>query len=178
MDQTTEKILMETAEEVLASLAFTFVMPGEQETSDEDVLKAKVDFSGPFNGTLIAAAPVSLVPQLAQNMLGLEEEECTEDAQHDAMRELLNVICGNLLPRLAGREPVFNLTQPNVVNETEGETAEEKEPENPEAKVRLPLEEGWLELVFVTDRENTGAECARDANPGAARQGQDTPDSL
>jgi CheY-specific phosphatase CheX len=178
MDQTTEKILAETAEEVLASLAFTFVMPGEQETSDEDVLKAKVDFSGPFNGTLIAAVPVSLVPQLAQNMLGLEGEECPETAQHDAIRELLNVICGNLLPRLAGREPVFNLTQPNLVDETEDGAGDRNRPEVPDAKVRLPLDEGWVEFALVTDRKNTGAGCARDANPGAARQGQDIPDSL
>ncbi|MFH1550548.1 MAG: chemotaxis protein CheX [Planctomycetota bacterium] len=175
MDKTTEKILAETAEEVLASLAFTFVMPGEQETSDEDVLKTKVGFSGPFNGTLSVAVPVSLVPQLAQNMLGLEGEECPETAQHDAIRELLNVICGNLLPRLAGCEPVFNLTQPKLVNETEDEAGDRY---GPEAKVRLPLDEGWVELALVTDRKNTGAGCARDANPGAARQGQDTPDPL
>jgi len=152
MNQATEEMLSQSAEDVLAALAFAFVMPGEEEPVCDKIAKVFIRFSGPFSGTLYVTVPCEIVPQLAQNMLGLEDGECTESMQHDALRELLNVICGNLLPRLAGPEPVFDLSTPDV--SIEDCSVEQDQKDDPDVKVRLPLEEGWIEIALVTDREN------------------------
>ena len=150
MDQEAiETALSEAIEEVLASLAFAFVMPGEDIPPAGEVMLAEIDFTGPFNGTLRLTIPDELSPMLAENMLGIEQEECGEEIQHDALKELLNVICGNLLPRIAGTEPVFNLSSPRIV--TDEEAAESSGLEGAKSAVRLPLDEGWIGLAMRTD---------------------------
>ncbi|MDM8539151.1 hypothetical protein QUF70_20550, partial [Desulfobacterales bacterium HSG17] len=49
------------------------------------------------------------------NMLGIEEDETsTSEQQYDALKELLNVICGNLLPEIAGKEAIFKVGMPQI----------------------------------------------------------------
>ncbi len=69
-----------------------------------------VGFHGPLEGTLLISVYGDLLPTLAANMLG--EDEATERQQSDALGEIANVICGNLLPALAGFKAVFKLGSP------------------------------------------------------------------
>lgn len=105
--------------EVLEQLAFMFV---ELPDSDSDVapappdpVSANMSFRGPFSGTVILAVPREMAPVLAANVLGLDpDDELGLQAARDALKELLNVICGNVLTAIAGDEPVFDLTVPEV----------------------------------------------------------------
>ncbi len=66
-----------------------------------------------------------MCPEIAANVLGLEpDDEFVRERPGDSLKELLNVTCGNLLPALAGEEPVFDLTVPElrVITETEWES--------------------------------------------------------
>ena len=59
--------------------------------------------------------PAEMCPELAANVLGLDEDdEKVEEKARDALKELLNVSCGNILTELAGTEPVFDLSVPIV----------------------------------------------------------------
>ena len=40
---------------------------------------------------------------------------CPPEQQQDALKELTNVICGNLLPELNGTEPVYFISAPQIV---------------------------------------------------------------
>jgi CheY-specific phosphatase CheX len=81
---------------------------------------AAVDFEGRFRGTLAAAVSDETAEQLAGNMLGLEDGlSPSPERQEDALKELANVICGNLLPAIAGTEPVFHIGAPRVLTEDE-----------------------------------------------------------
>jgi len=104
---------------VLSDLAFLFADPAEAaglpETPPAPYWLARMTFSGPQSGGLELALPVSLAPQIAANMLGVEESECAQPGPgKDAVKELLNVICGQILTTVAGTEPVFDLSVPEV----------------------------------------------------------------
>jgi chemotaxis protein CheY-P-specific phosphatase CheC len=74
-----------------------------------------MEFAGPFTGALILMAPRAFCDQTAANVLGLEADEPeAQRGAEDALKELLNIACGNLLTTLAGEEPVFDLSIPKV----------------------------------------------------------------
>lgn len=111
--------LVEVTADTLEKLAFIFTFPAEEapvidEQSQEIV---RVDFSGPFGGGMELSLPSSALGELAVNMLGAEEgEDLSSEQQRDALKELINVVCGNLLPVLAGHAEEFNLRPPYMVS--------------------------------------------------------------
>lgn len=112
------ELLIKVFTRVVEDLAFMFTESPEE--SDEGPLgdafaKAYMDFRGPFNGTLSIVVPESMCAQIAANVLGLEpDDELFTRQPYDALKELLNVTCGNLLTAMAGEEPIFDLNPPEV----------------------------------------------------------------
>ena len=114
----TEQAMRSVVEETFASLAFMF--PVEPDTGaaapQEPTVWAAVDFSGPFRGSLLLSASSGMLEPLAANMLGLDEGiSPSPEQQQDAFKELLNVICGNLLPAIASPREVFDVFEPCMV---------------------------------------------------------------
>ena len=70
-----------------------------------------VSFNGPLSGRLVLRASSEILPGIAENMLGADGEY-SPAVQRDALGELANVICGNLLPMMGGAEAVFVLSAP------------------------------------------------------------------
>ncbi len=149
MKRQLERIIVEVAETTCESLAFMFPMPppedGADPDADEDALGASVEFSGPFEGVLAVTVPRQMLPHLAANMLGLAPDCTTAEQRHDALRELCNVVCGNLLPAIAGPDPVFEVSPPQVADD---------------ARVRKPpscvavtnwFDAGWVHAHFLVD---------------------------
>jgi hypothetical protein len=103
---------------VLEQLAFMFAEPAGRDAfaaPDGEWLALSMGFSGPLSGALQLAVPPGLCVALAANMLGMDDDdEEAADKGLDAMKEVLNVTCGNILTELAGTEPVFTLTIPEV----------------------------------------------------------------
>ena len=71
-----------------------------------------VSFNGPLSGRLVLRASSEILPGIAENMLGADGVY-PFDVQRDALGELSNVICGNLLPMIGGAEAVFVLSAPH-----------------------------------------------------------------
>jgi CheY-specific phosphatase CheX len=106
---------------------------------------AIVSFSGPLVGVLEVRIAGGLLPVLAGNMLGVEEAP-EESVVMDAFGEVANVICGNVLPLVAGPQAVFDLGAPQVSGSQatipgrqDGETA----------SLSMGLEGGRADLDFV-----------------------------
>lgn len=140
--------LHKVAEDVLEKLAFIFSFP-EEEREDPDpegVVGVGVTFSGPFNGILFMRIAKDILPELAGNMLGIDEDETTGELQHDALKELLNVVCGNLLPALAGKERIFNVGAPVI--HTDGGQGMKQEPVG---VARLDLEDRICDLMLFVE---------------------------
>ncbi len=104
--------------EVLEQLAFVFadVIEGDDiALPDEGFIHASMSFSGVSQGHAELALPQKLAAQITANILGLDDEEHIETQQHeDAVRELLNTICGRMLTAIYGEEQVFDLHVPKT----------------------------------------------------------------
>lgn len=112
-----KSVLGGVLENVLEQYAFMFCEPSEPEhmpEPDGSLLQVTMTFSGASRGALCVAVPQALAAELATNALGIDEEEQPEGAADDALRELLNIICGQTLTAVAGEEPVFDLSIPAV----------------------------------------------------------------
>ncbi len=118
MENEPKHVLKEVFGHVLEDYAFLFSETLEQAASQRvpgPYLQASMRFQGPFHGALALLAPESFSREVAANVLGLDmEDEQVARSAPDAVKELLNITCGNLLTALAGDEPVFDLTIPEV----------------------------------------------------------------
>ncbi len=112
---------------VLENLAFMFMETPEERdlpSGTPPYVEARMTFVGPFEGALTLAAPEAMCPELAANVLGLDpDDEFVRQRPGDSLKELLNVTCGNLLSTLAGDEPIFDLTVPELHSLSEEEWA-------------------------------------------------------
>lgn len=112
-EEAAEKMI-EAAIAGLERLAFIFAFPSEDPGKVEDPVKAEVSFKGALSGTMTLEMPSQVLPELAANMLGVEGEPPPVEKQYDALGETANVICGTLLPSLAGEAAVFDIGAPRV----------------------------------------------------------------
>lgn len=122
MTDNSNEIIDEVFCDIMESLAFMFgemVDKTEVEAPAANLVKAVMTFSGPNSGSIAIAVPETVCPEIAANVLGLDAEEDIDPADAlDALKEVLNVICGHVLTRMAGTEPVFDLSIPEVTTIT------------------------------------------------------------
>lgn len=112
MSNPLDVLLRDVARETFEQLAFILSPEDDAPAEPGDERTVCVTFRGPFSGALTITLSAPLLPTLAANMLGMEDAEITPNDHEDAFRELANVICGNLLPRIAGARPVFEVGAP------------------------------------------------------------------
>ncbi len=110
----TTNIVTEAISQALEKMAFLDAEAFDEESEAPSVIiTADIDFSGPVNGTIRMVAGVDFAQTLAENISGmfdLTEEQCA-----DAVKELVNVTCGLVLPMIASSEAdVFDLTVPHL----------------------------------------------------------------
>ena len=146
MKEAIKHILYKVSEDVLGKLAFMFSFPEDerQPLESDSSLGASVSFDGPFKGKLVIMISDEVLPELAGNMLGIDEDETTtSEQQYDALKELINVICGNLLPEIAGRQAIFRVETPQIhVESDNGDT--------PISTAKLSIEDGGCDLhLFI-----------------------------
>ncbi len=142
-----QEVLYRVAEETLESLAFMFIESEEEKKGRESEAPTwvRICFSGPFSGSLMVGVGQPVLTELAENMLGTEDE-VTVAEKEDALKELANVICGNLLPEIGGKEQIFRLEAPQIISGEEKESQLNRA--EPQARIKLPLESGLAEVVL------------------------------
>lgn len=121
MDEKDRAILMSVFSSVFEEFAFMFAEEsedGEPETGNPcPCVSAEINFSGKDkDGFLEIAAPKDVCDELAENLLGAEDEELPEEAGENALTELLNVACGYFLAEKFGTDEVFDLSIPGTRN--------------------------------------------------------------
>jgi len=151
------EILFHVTGEVLEKLAFIFSYPEDEEENDEidraSLTMAEVSFSGPYAGTLVMAISTEVLPELSANMLGIDDaEEITADTQAGVLKEVINIVCGNLLPKIFGRRTVFDLQPPEVIADPGTINAEDR---RPLSSTTLLLDDGVCEIFLFIDGETS-----------------------
>lgn len=115
-------VINKVTEETISKLAFMLIMPQNEDANNNQIVwghGASVTFTGPFSGKLFISITSDMMEPLAMNMLGLESCDNLSEGivVEDALKELLNVICGNLLPAIASDEVVFYIDGPEMLDD-------------------------------------------------------------
>jgi CheY-specific phosphatase CheX len=110
MNNSAEKILYRKSVLIFEELGF--LMPStDRGESNEEMKTAMVSFKGAFSGCLFVSVSSNLLPLLSSNMMGEEGSE-NHLLEQDALCEIANIICGNVLPAIYGFKPIFHLDAP------------------------------------------------------------------
>ncbi len=155
MSSKLERTLYRAAALTFEELAFMMVLPETEERQPWPAADAaaSVELGGPFGGRLVVRVPEELLPTIATNMLG-EDEPPSVQQQQDALGEIANVICGNVLPGIGGPSAVFHIGAPRT-----GETADVSScaDSSPAAQVHLALFQGEAHLaLFISEVTPSG----------------------
>lgn len=107
-----------------------------------------VRFYGPKSGRLEVRTSAGVVPALTANMLG-EDGAVDVQLQRDALGELGNVLCGNIVSAMTSGLGVFHLHPPRQM-----EAAQFTEPLEPnEESVDVGFDEGRAQVrLFLSSR--------------------------
>jgi len=111
MSDAAEKTLYRTAALIFEELSFILPSPVTRPIGDVPAAGASVRFTGAFSGALVVRITRDLMPILSANMMG-DDEPPDERLQRDAVGEIANVICGNVLPKIAATDEPFHLETP------------------------------------------------------------------
>lgn len=102
---------------ILEDWAMMLVEETEPQTSifelEEPFFLSEVKFKGVVSGRYCVVCQEQFGRNLANNLLGMEEE-IDEEQIMDALKEMINVLSGNLLTDTYGADHVFILTSPQV----------------------------------------------------------------
>ncbi len=126
------EVFAESLQSVLEKMVFMITETLEDDKIDskaEKLLRAEMRFSGSQSGLAVLAAQSELCAEIAENMLGIDPDLVNQSSLEDALREILNMTCGQYLTSRWGDELIFDLTVPGVVginNEQWSELAQDK----------------------------------------------------
>ena len=102
--------------EVLANLAFMFDDEEDREPASGEVwLETTIEYRGSVSGCLRFWCSRHFSALLAANLLGVDPSDDDAGAQgEDAVKEFMNIVCGQLVTAVHGADEAFNLTIPET----------------------------------------------------------------
>lgn len=123
MAEPNSKTLTKIFSEVLANLAFLFE-DGTAAASGGDTPAirwyTRISYFGRCAGALCLVSPPAFAELLAANLLGLEKDDPgLAGSAEDAVKEFMNILCGQFVTAVYGPQDVFNLSIPVVETETD-----------------------------------------------------------
>ena len=114
-------VLDQAFSDILEKSAFMFPDKTDDLTldfGDQPYVCASIRFDGPVHGVLRLIAHADFGVQVAANTLGEDPAAISADQAADAMKEILNVICGKVLELYSGARVIFNLSIPTLTTPT------------------------------------------------------------
>ncbi len=123
--QALESALTTSISEVLETMFFLPVdFPGIipegnlWDSEKDEVMAARLDFDGPFNGYGLFYIPREAAASIAADFLGMNEESVSLDQVRETVMEIINMIVGSTLS-CYDRQALFNLKIPELVGSGE-----------------------------------------------------------
>lgn len=104
--------------DAMEKLAFMFGEPAEGDElfpTGKNYLTAGMTFTGDMSGEISITVAEEMCMEIAANILGINaDEEQAMNLAIDALKEVLNVTCGQVLTAIAGEKALINLSIPQV----------------------------------------------------------------
>jgi CheY-specific phosphatase CheX len=125
-------------------------------------VEASVSFHGAARGRVVVAVADTLLPAIAANMLGADAAP-EPQLQQDALGEVANVLCGTLLPAIAGPAAVFRLDAPRALDPADA--AHPGPGETLAGAARLTLDEGDAVALLFAHQPPAAAPATESAAP-------------
>ena len=112
-------ILIKVCCDVFESLSFMFgeaIDLDEVDSESESFINVSISYKGNRAGAVFLIVSDETAKILTYNILGVDEDEedLPSESYMDALKELLNTICGQFITSMFGDEPVFDLTVPET----------------------------------------------------------------
>lgn len=111
-------VLAKVCCDVFEQLAFMFgeIIDKDDVSCDSNrFIRALMSFQGDRSGSVELLLPAELAEMLAYNILGIDNDDTLDPGtSEDAVKEMLNTICGKLLTVLYGDKEVFDLSVPET----------------------------------------------------------------
>lgn len=118
MNNATIDALQATMADVLERYAFVFGDACDGDASvllQPDRLNVSLEFKGPVSGAMVLSVSPGAAHEITANVLGGDSADDVSAQQcEDAVKELLNVMCGQFLLQAYGGDVLFELTAPGV----------------------------------------------------------------
>ena len=112
-------ILIKVCYDVFESLSFMFgeaIDLDEVDSEAESFINVSISYKGNREGAVFLIVSDETTKILTYNILGIDEDEeaLPFESPMDALKELINTICGQFITSRFGDEPVFDLTVPET----------------------------------------------------------------
>lgn len=152
-----ENALKEASIRTFEDVCFMYLVPELKDFQKDLVLDAAaaVKYRGDYTGKLIIETRGDLFTAIATNMLSNEVPNSQQ--KKDALGEIANIICGNVVPSL-GRQGSrgYKIESPTLLNKEE--LLKDKEKESPLAEIVLNFKEGRADIKFFVDSQFSSGE--------------------
>lgn len=149
MKQPIEDILREASIKTFEDACFMYLVPELKDEQKKLPLEAvaEVKFKGDSSGKLIVAASDDLFAAIAKNMLSTESPTALQ--KKDALGEVANIICGNVIPSLdRTSKKGYKIFSPKFFGKDE---IKKEESGSPLAQITLNLNQGRADIKLFVD---------------------------
>jgi CheY-specific phosphatase CheX len=156
MKKQIENVLKESTIITFEDICFIYQVPELKDAQKNMELEAaaEVKYRGDLTGKLLIETRGGLSMAIAANMLSNDVPSAQQ--KKDALGEIANIICGNVVPSLGRGKLEYKIESPRSLNKDE--LLKEEKQGNPLAEITLNFNEGRADIKFFVDGYSTTKE--------------------
>ena len=150
MKKQIENVLKESTIITLEDLCFIYQMPELKNAQENLPLEAAAEVkyrSDDFTGKLLIETRGGLFSAIATNMLS--NDNPSDQQKKDALGEIANIICGNVVPSLGGGGREYKIEPPRSLNKDD--LLKEEKQGKPMAEITLNFNDGRADIKLFVD---------------------------
>jgi len=145
-----EKFLIESTVRTLEDLCFIYQEPELKEAQENLPLEAAAQVkyrSDDITGKLLIETRGGLFSAIATNILSNNDPSAQQ--KKDALKEIANIICGNVVPSLGGGGREYKIEAPRYLNKDD--LLKEEWQNEPVAEIALNFNDGRADIKLFVD---------------------------
>jgi chemotaxis protein CheY-P-specific phosphatase CheC len=150
MKKQIENVLKESTIITLEDLCFIYQMPELKDAQENLPLEAAAEVkyrSDDFTGKLLIETRGGLFSAIATNILSNDDPSTQQ--KKDALGEIANIICGNVVPSLGGGGREYKIEPPRSLNKDD--LLKEEKQGKPMAEITLNFNDGRADIKLFVD---------------------------